>query len=631
MEKAPSKNYRPDIDGLRALAVLLVIAFHLGSGHFRGGFVGVDLFFVISGFLVTGIIDNDIHNGKFSLGRFYERRIRRIAPALAGLLIVITAIATYVLLPVELLRYAFSLLAATLSYSNIYFWTQADYFKPDHSKLLLHTWSLSVEEMFYLLLPITLWLCKKMRWPSLKILGALALLSFAVSEWLILKHDYSQAFFMPYSRAWELLTGSILALMPPSKHIPRPLREAAAFLALAMLAVATLRLNSQSPFPGAAALLPCLAAFLFILMGKEGNLIATLLSTRPARAIGLISYSVYLWHWPIILFAERGLIPGFPSKGTKEKIFVLLLSLLVGWLSWAFVEQPFRTGPLVRIPRGKLFVLAGSLACCLILVAVSILNSNGFPSRFPSRAVQVASYFDKSEASQAGTCFVTSQMDFSKYDSADCLKPEPTKENYLLIGDSHASALWFGLSHSLLHAKILQSTSANRCFFDVKDAAEKTPCDLLRNYTFNTALPAMHINGVILTQRWESIHDLNEFKETFQWFQDHKIPLIVVGPVPEYDVPLPLLLGTSIRENDHALMERHRTKITKALDKWLDENASVYHYTYLSPYTVICPNDICTPYADEQKTIPLLGDTDHLTNAGASLLVGTWLKQGMLH
>jgi peptidoglycan/LPS O-acetylase OafA/YrhL len=277
-------KHRPDVDGLRALAVMLVLAFHLEVPHLRGGFVGVDVFFVISGYLITSIIVKDIRASRFSIPAFYERRARRILPALVVVMLTCTCLTLHYLFPSELVAYARSMLAATFSYSNIYFWYTAGYFDaPAQAKPLLHTWSLAVEEQFYLVLPMLLLLIST-RWPRRRnaVVVALAACSFLWSVWSAYKLPID-AFYLPLSRAWELLAGSILALdlLPPITVAWA--REIAALVGISFIGCAATYYSGQTPFPGLAGVLPCVGALLVLAAGRYGsstNRTTTLVAAR---------------------------------------------------------------------------------------------------------------------------------------------------------------------------------------------------------------------------------------------------------------------------------------------------------------------------------------------------------------
>ena len=320
------KKYRPDIDGLRAIAVLAVLFYHVRTGAVHGGFVGVDVFFVISGYLITGIIHNDVVAGRFSIRRFYDRRIRRIFPALFAVLFATTVAGAAFLLPSEFATYANSLAATTLFASNIYFAAHAGYFAPGALNTpLLHTWSLAVEEQFYLLFPIALALAYKYFPKRLRLTVALCcILSFVVSAYGV-AIDPQRTFFSSLARAWELLLGSLLALNAFPQVRSAAVKEAAATLGIVAIVACAIFYSDATPFPGISALIPTAGTALIIWSGVNTvTRVTALLSLRPVVFVGLISYSLYLWHWPMIVFTRLAIDHGL-SKA--DKLFVICASL----------------------------------------------------------------------------------------------------------------------------------------------------------------------------------------------------------------------------------------------------------------------------------------------------------------
>jgi peptidoglycan/LPS O-acetylase OafA/YrhL len=341
--------YRPDIDGLRAVAVLGVVLYHVEPGLVPGGFIGVDVFFVISGFLITSIIDQQQRNGSFSLVRFFERRLRRIAPALLTVVLAAILFAAWWFPPHACVDLGRSVMFTVLSSAN-YFFLQAadDYFhSPVESLPLLHTWSLSVEEQFYLVFPLLLMAIHRLfSRPSVRVasLSALAAASFAAAVWR-LPTDPGACFYLLPFRGWELLLGSVLALHLANRAESEPtLRRNSGWmgiLGLALIGTALFAFDRNTPFPGLAVLLPCAGAALVIWGGAGTGAAARgpaarLLASRPLVAIGLISYSVYLWHWPLIVFS-RELAPRIPAWGA----WVTGISFVAGFLSWRWIERPF--------------------------------------------------------------------------------------------------------------------------------------------------------------------------------------------------------------------------------------------------------------------------------------------------
>jgi peptidoglycan/LPS O-acetylase OafA/YrhL len=380
---ATSDSYRPDIDGLRALAVLPVLFYHAHLALFPGGYVGVDIFFVISGYLITSIIAPDILLGRFSFATFYERRVRRIFPALFAVVAFSILGAALLFPPMDFVSFGKSLMAMTFFVSNIFFKRQAgsDGYFGDISEMqaLLHTWSLSVEEQFYLFFPISLVLVA--RWvqgrQSLFLLPAI-LISFLTSVWAV-HYKPPAAFYLLVSRAWELLMGSILAIgvVPPLRA--RTSREIAGLSGLGLILYAVLAFSKDTDFPGVNAVVPCLGAFLILHAGQCGYSFArSILSIRPLVFVGVISYSLYLWHWPILVFGRR--FAAGPLTGS-ETAWAVFLSFLMAFLSFEFIECPFR-GRSSRLNRQSVFALAFAASAFSLVVALIIVSQDGIPERY---------------------------------------------------------------------------------------------------------------------------------------------------------------------------------------------------------------------------------------------------------
>lgn len=339
-----SSKYRSDIDGLRAVAVLSVVSYHLGISSFRNGFMGVDVFYVISGYLITSLISKDLAAGRFSIVTFYERRTRRIFPALFTVLFFCILAASILFYPEELTRFGKSLLATTFFVSNLYFWHSArpaGYFDTSVApQPLLHTWSLAVEEQFYLLFPVTLYFL--FRWARKRInkyLFIFCALSFVLNLWAT-QHRPVAAFYWLMPRAWELLLGALLAMKAVPLIQSRTIREILALLGIGMVVTSVWLPLGGLAFPGYIALLPCIGTALVIYAGETGpSFVARFLSLKPVVFIGVISYSLYLWHWPVIVFSQRSPL-NFDENG--EIAFVILFSVLAAFLSFEFIERPFR-------------------------------------------------------------------------------------------------------------------------------------------------------------------------------------------------------------------------------------------------------------------------------------------------
>lgn len=614
------RRYRPDIDGLRAIAIVTVVLSHMNISATAGGFVGVDIFFVISGYLLTGNIDHAIAAGKFSVAGFYERRIRRIFPALVAMT-AITSIAVAVVFPPKaLVVYGLSLLAAIFSYSNFFFLTQAGYFSVTFTKVLLHTWSLGVEEQFYLVLPVCMVLAARgpknaTRW-VVAILGAV---SFAAAVYLT-NVDRSVAFFVPWTRGWELLLGSALALGLFTAPASRLLREAMAAAALALVLGCLFIYKDSTPFPGLAAVPPTLAAALLIAVGHRGRTAMTsFLYWRPVVFIGAISYSLYLWHWPVIVFLRLGVVPKL-DVGAVPLLAVakIVISVALGALSWRFIERPFRTGTFKTASRERIFAWAALSAAALSAVAVVFVAGRGLPGRFPAQADRVGNYITEAARPHGPQCFVENR--FSDFAANFCLAQRPGKTNILLLGDSHANALWRGLARSMPDANVMEATGSS-CP-PMRGNYDRSICGALRRFVYDDYLPAHHVDSVILTENWNSAADFDALESALGWLHERGIPVLVIGPGPEYSAPLPFLLALGIVWHDPALAQGRLLRRMGELDREIDSKAAGRPgLRYASLWRAVCPAERCLEYADPAKGIPMLSDDNHLTIAGATLAV----------
>ncbi|MFG1463669.1 acyltransferase family protein [Xanthobacter sp. DSM 24535] len=384
-------QYRADIDGIRALAVSLVLVFHAGFSFFPGGFIGVDVFFVISGYLITDNLLQSMKSGTFSILNFYDRRVRRILPAFL-VLIAATLVAGFLILtPGAYAVLGRSAAFAALGLSNFFFFRNTGYFDGAAEAMpLLHTWSLAVEEQFYLAWPLVLYAAYRgsRRWPRLLVVViALAVgLSFALAVQKVAEGAKS-AFYLPLGRAWELAIGGALVLARDRlSAIPGALAQALKLAGLALILVPALLLGPTSSFPGLNALAPVLGAALLILPTRAPTFGARLLALAPLPFIGRISYSLYLWHWPIIVFA-RQYKNGDPLT-TGEAVAALAASVLAAWLSWRFVEQPFRA----RRFKERTVVLAGSAACLLVAaLSFGIYRADGISGRVSAQLEDLGS------------------------------------------------------------------------------------------------------------------------------------------------------------------------------------------------------------------------------------------------
>lgn len=376
----PALAYRREIDGLRTLAVLPVILFHAGFSIFSGGYVGVDVFFVISGFLITTIIVKERSDDRFSILRFYERRARRILPALFVVIAVCLPLAIITMLPSQLRDFGRSIVAVSLFASNVLFWREGGYFSAaSEEKPLLHTWSLAVEEQYYLFVPLVimaLWRLGRLRLGIALALAAAVSLGLAEWGW---RNQPTANFFLLPTRAWELLSGSLLALWLGHRAQPSGLpAQAGGLVGLAMIAGPVFLFSGGTPFPGLWTVLPVAGTVLIILCASPSTWVGRLLGWKPLVGIGLISYSAYLWHQPLFAFAR---IQSLDEPPQWLMAALAGLALLLAWGTWRFVERPFRDP--VKVSRRR--ILTAALVGSLVLIAAGGIfdMTRGLPGRIP--------------------------------------------------------------------------------------------------------------------------------------------------------------------------------------------------------------------------------------------------------
>ncbi|TVO74821.1 acyltransferase family protein [Sedimenticola selenatireducens] len=373
-------QYRKEIDGLRAIAVLPVILFHGDFSGFSGGYIGVDIFFVISGYLITSIIVAEISKQQFSLINFYERRARRILPALS-LVLLFTTIAAFILMPADLLKsYSQSLVSVATFSSNIFFYLTSGYFSTvSDEKPLLHTWSLAVEEQYYIFFPILLMLL----WSAgkkniISILVVISLISLFLSQYLSTKGWVDENFYLIFSRAWELLFGSLVAFMNLKTISTTKLtREIIGLLGLLLILVSILFFDAQTPFPSFFTLTPVLGTCFIIIFGKSDTFVGRFLSTRLFVSVGLISYSLYLWHQPLFAFLRLKTI-GEPS--TPMLVSAIIATFILSYLSYRFIEKPFRSK--TSFNRKAIFQYSAASIILVLSVGLSGHLYQGFQGRF---------------------------------------------------------------------------------------------------------------------------------------------------------------------------------------------------------------------------------------------------------
>ncbi|MFT0859508.1 acyltransferase family protein [Ancylobacter sp. G4_0304] len=605
-----SLSYRSHIDGLRAIAVLGVVLFHFGADWLPGGFIGVDVFFVISGFLISRSIFGDMADGSFSIVGFYERRIRRIAPAFLVVTAVTALAASLILLPHELLIFGRSMLWSVFAAGNIFFYQRLDYFGPGAQEMpLLHYWSLGVEEQFYLVLPALLLLCRRYRPGAVPAMIVALLLASLVASEAMLRHDPAAAYFLLPFRAFEMLIGSALAL--PGMRFPAsaPLRAGAVLAGCVLILGGMVFITSAMPFPGLLALVPSLGAALVIWGGEKGaSLPSRLLSIPPMLFFGRISYSLYLVHWPIVsLVSERfdDLDP------TWFLIGGVLASTLLGYLSYRFVEQPVRLNRAL-FTRAR---LAGGTAAATALLAVFAqvtVSTRGLPMRYEGEVLRLAKFatYKSDHIFRSGSCFIV----FSRRDTD--LKPEclPTQRpNIILWGNSHIAQFVNAIDDvAKQHGYALGQVTGAACTPFAGGQGGGSPfCASMNQLALDWLMknrPDIVVIGAVSAI-------FPEFDRGVAELAKAGIRVVVVGPVPLFRRTVPKILARRIARGDTDIMAGRDLKPEVAQE----DAALKAHFagnpdvTYLSVLDTGCHGTDCPLSANGE---PLQFDASHFTQAG---------------
>jgi peptidoglycan/LPS O-acetylase OafA/YrhL len=620
------RAYREDIDWLRAIAVLAVVAFHFETPAVFGGFVGVDIFFVISGYLITGIIQSEVTGGSFSFAQFYERRVRRLLPALYAMVALTAIPSLHYLLTSERQEFFRSVAAVVTFTSNFFFWFQTGYF--DHAaveKPLLHTWSLAVEEQFYLALPLLLWaLLRFVRGGRIALpaaLGAMAIASFALSIWLMKTDRSANAFFMSPPRAWEFLIGGLVAV-PGFPSLKNALAQAIARgIALLLLAIPIFALRQGPGFPGFNALAPCIGAAMFIWsgIGVPSLKRSPYAPLNVARFFGQISYSLYLWHWPLFTFARF-------SKSSLEldaidKSALFALTVLISWLSWRYLEQPFRTGRLAPT-RGAAFRIAGLATVVLLAGSATGMVFSRTPSDTDRVALQLESYnaYDYRPLYRFGSCFasVGAALDDS------CLAPAPEKTNLLLWGDSLAAHYYHGLLTTIdpRAVHILQATQP-ACMPTFNAAAQVTALCRSLAGQMDAMFRGRKPDRVILSADWLEYARpprfdgmIADLRQTISRLNGLSIPVVLLGPAVQFRTRLPsMLMRAHLRAVDARADDFVLPDIFALDQKMKAALPASEKFSYISVVDTMCPGRQCPLTTD--GGIPLSWDHAHLTAEGS--------------
>jgi peptidoglycan/LPS O-acetylase OafA/YrhL len=622
-------KYRREIDGLRALAVIPVILFHSGFQAFSGGYIGVDVFFVISGYLITSILIAEMDTGSFSLVQFYERRARRILPALFFVMAVCLPFAWFWLLPQDMRAFSNSLVAVITFSSNILFWLQSGYFETSAElKPLLHTWSLAVEEQFYVFFPLFLMLAWRVGKRNVAaILACLFLLSLGLAQWGAFNKPGATFFLLP-TRGWELLIGCFIAFYLQNKNAVfchRHIAQGLSVIGLFFILYAVFMFDKNTPFPSLYALVPTIGTGLIILFASPATFVGSLLGNKAVVGIGLISYSAYLWHNPLFAFARHRSLEE-PSKVLLGLLAVV--ALLLAYLSWKYVEAPFRDKK--KFSRTQIFKYSVVGSAFFLAFGLTGLVSNGFQSRLTieQQALDEYANYPNSIVNTQPRCHLGTDQIFSELPK-EC-SPTTKNKNLLIWGDSHAGALAFGFRNELVD--VLQFTS-NGCP-PIRDLiiSLRPNCKEVNDFFMNE-INRLKPSRIIIHANWTRYREhtlVGSIQRTVQHVRNISPDSVItlVGSVPQWRPSLPsYMIKTKVGLNGENYLPNASIAELNEYDENIRQAANLNKVRFVSALAIFCKSNEClvkTPY--KGNVMLTTWDYGHLTEAGSVYLARRLLE-----
>lgn len=635
-----------EIQGIRAISIMAVILFHFGIGSLPGGYAGVDMFFVISGFLIGGLIVREIEAGTFSFARFYRNRVIRLLPNLFLMIVVSAAISYVVLMPYDFIQYAKSLQFSAIYVTNIVFSRQQGYFDPTReAKPLLHTWSLSIEEQFYLVFPLLLILLFKLRQHRLLVLALMALVSLWVRYWYTVHNLPIEGFFSFAGRIWEFIVGAMAALAPARMKAALANKESWAVLAAALIAASLLWLGEGVPYSCMLLLVPCFATALLIL-SAPGTTVGKVLSNKAMVFIGGISYSLYLWHWPLLVGWHNA---GWQLGTWLQPLVLITLTAIISIVAWKYVEEPFRRNR-ERFSGKRAGMMVASFAVVCAGAGSYIYANEGMEQRFPN--------WGKVKQNIAAFDFKAATGIQPAYPGACAIGPDPVASmasctfgdrravrTVLVLGDSHAAA-WYPAFQAALekmhYRGILASLPGCPPVFGISsyDGA-KNICAEGFDDNIGRLITTQKIDKIFLLGFWSLYsegmpgnqpdhfisnanihsHDAEASKavlrqalrDTILRFREHGAEVILVRSVPA----LPKVVQ-SLPE-DYALPMSAYLEQQRFMLDFIHEYQSRLGFHIVDPTAIFCPGDSC---ATRIHGNVLYTDNNHVSPAGAASLIG---------
>jgi len=653
-------KYRPEIDGLRAVAVLPVIFCHAGFKTFSGGFVGVDVFFVISGYLITLIIHGELQQGSFSIVQFYERRVRRILPALFFVTLVCIPFAWAWMMPDEFKDFSKSIEKVNLFISNFYFWKEANYFAPDAQLApMLHTWSLAVEEQFYVIFPIFLIVIQSCSQKKLLILTSiLVVASLGLSEWWSKIYPVANFYLLP-TRAWELGVGSMMALsINYWRHVEGWIAQLASSVGLFLVAFSIFTYDEGTPFPSLWALMPVLGAALIIGYARPQTLVGKFLSWTPVMGVGLISYSAYLWHHPLFAFARIRL-----SGNVLPEVYFGLSILVLGlaYFTWRFVERPFRKKS--TFTRKQIFIGAVIVSSLFIAFGKFGRWNDGVPERLPLEVKQMAMWA-KDRDPRRKECHAKKSNFIEPVDS--CVYGNELPPKIAILGDSHAMVLASPLGELLMQEnQSIRALTYSSCapVIGYKNSDKVDECPKYNKLVQRFLYSHLEIETLILVARWtlyiEGVRFNNGeggiepgmpayalpiskdmsfiknparvdkigrlFRSTIENILNHGKRVVLVYPVPETGLQVPYYLAKEIlfyigRKDALSTSFKVFKERTENIRKQFDMLGAHRNLIRIRPEDIFCNTFIINRCVVQLAGKPLYFDYDHLNSIGSAML-----------
>jgi peptidoglycan/LPS O-acetylase OafA/YrhL len=611
MPPSPSDRYRPDIDGLRAIAVLLVVFFHAFPQAVPGGFVGVDVFFVISGFLITGIIARELDSQHFSLLGFYDRRVRRIFPALIVVLAAVLVLGWLCMLPDAYTKLSSDVFASAFFYPNIELLLQSGYFDIESAKKpLLHLWSLGIEEQFYLAWPLILMLAWRLRLNLLWVAVSLGLASFVLNVALIRTYPVA-TFYLPFTRAFELLAGAALAGAWGKVSQSGTASNWRAGAGIVLIAIAAAILDSKSAFPGWWALLPVAGAAL--LLSAPGAWICRhWLASAPMEWIGKISYPLYLWHWPLLVFFA---IIKFLPLTLLERGLIVGLSILLAWATTRFLERPLRFGR--PLPIKALGLCAG-----MVLIAAgggAVVAGKGFGFRLPAEIRAIADVHPPFDKWRLHDCMLALSADTSF--GSDCVD-QNRRPLIFVWGDSTAAALMPGLRKAQeTHEFGIAQFTSSACIPALNADIARSPKCHATNDTVLKLLAQAKPDIVLLHGYWEEHFEDHVAETVTAVKQLTGARVVVLGRVPYWKRELPNEAMRYFMLHHQLIPVRYGNSGSNAYDAVLRSKLLPLGAEFISAWDALCNTDGCLTRVGDQANDLSTSDEIHLTEKGSTALV----------